>query len=275
VLARAEEELGFNLFDRVKGKLVPTPEANGLFSHALAVYDSVDRLRHVAENLRTAEQGGIRIAATPAFGIDLLPRAIASYRQEHDRIVFRVETLHHDEICRALLESRIDFGLAFEPILPAGVVGEFIARGNFVALTPSGMDFGSKRALGIEDLAVHPFIKLDGRGPLGRLLSNYMESGTVEIKPVAYAETYHVAKSLVSHGMGVTIIDNITALSGNDDRVRVWPLDPPLNFRVSILRVDKTRLSIVCRNFVSHLQTQIVKFLGQSERQPAGRRKTG
>ena len=33
VLAHAEQQLGFPLFDRVRGKLVPTPEADRLFAH--------------------------------------------------------------------------------------------------------------------------------------------------------------------------------------------------------------------------------------------------
>ena len=108
VLAHAEQQLGYALFDRVRGKLVPTPEADLLFSHVRSVSDSVDRLRHVAENLRSAEAGTIRIAATPAFGIDMLPKTIASYREIHSGTLFVVETLHHEEMANALLESRLD-----------------------------------------------------------------------------------------------------------------------------------------------------------------------
>ena len=114
VLAHAEQQLGYSLFDRASGKLVPTPEAHQLFAHVSTVYDSVDRLRNVAENLRAAESGRIRIAATPAFGIDLLPWSVATYRKKHGDTTFAVETLHHKEICSALLESRIDIGLAFD-----------------------------------------------------------------------------------------------------------------------------------------------------------------
>jgi DNA-binding transcriptional LysR family regulator len=126
------------------------------------------------------------------------------------------------------------------------------------------MQFGSSQALGIEDLAQHPFIKLDGRGPLGRLLSAYIQSGTIEINPVAFAETYHVAKALVSQGTGVTITDEITARSGGSSNIRIWPLDPPLQFRVCILRMDNMPLSLVCQNFVSHLKVEVLKFLNHS-----------
>ena len=261
VLAHAEQQLGYALFDRVRGKLIPTPEADQLYSHVLTVNDSVDRLRHVAENLRAAEAGKIRIAATPAFGIDLLPKAIASYREMHSDTVFVVETLHLDEMASALLESRLEVGLAFDPDEIPGISSELLDHGSFVALTPPGIVFGTKKALEISDLAKHPFISLDDRGPLGRLLSTHVESSGVKINAVAYAETYQVAKALVSYGVGVTITDEVTAKSSGHDNVRVWPLVPSLQFRIAALRLDKAPMSIVCRRFVDHLKECIHAFL--------------
>jgi len=108
VLAHAEQQLGYALFDRVKGKLVATPEADRLFGLVSNVYAHVEELRNVAENLRASDVGKIRIAATPAFGVDLIPTAISSYLEKHKDTVFEIETLHHDEIADALHESRID-----------------------------------------------------------------------------------------------------------------------------------------------------------------------
>jgi molybdenum-dependent DNA-binding transcriptional regulator ModE len=65
VLAHAEQQLGYLLFDRVKGKLVATPEADRLFGLVSNVYEHVEQLRHVAENLRASDVGKVRIAASP------------------------------------------------------------------------------------------------------------------------------------------------------------------------------------------------------------------
>jgi DNA-binding transcriptional LysR family regulator len=261
VLAHAEQQLGYALFDRVRGKLIPTPEADQLFSHVTKVNDSVDRLRHLAENLRAAEQGSIRIATTPAFGIDLLPRAIASYRENHPETVFLVETLHHDEMAVALLESRIDVGLAFDPEYLPGIVAEPLARGSFVVLTAPDADFGGRKSVSIVDLDGSNFIKLDSRGPLGRLLSNHIESSAVTLNTVAYAETYQIAKALVSYGVGVTIVDQVTAHSSGHDSIHVWPFEPDIRFGITALHLDKAPLSMVCRRFIDHLKMELEEFL--------------
>ena len=261
VLAHAEQQLGYRLFDRVKGKLVPTPEADQLFNHVREVNDSLDRMRHVAQNLRKAKQGRVRIAATPAFGIDVLPGAIAAYREHNRDVFFSVETLHHGEICNALLESSIDVGLLFDPGVIPGIVSERLAWGRMFVLAPAGTDFGGRETLRLEDLAGFPFISLDRRGPLGRLLFKHLEAGGVELDTVVYAETYQVAKSLVSHGAGVTIADEITARSSGHDNVRFWPLEPELRFQVSALHSENAPMSLISRSFTDFLKGQIEEFL--------------
>ena len=265
VLAHAEQQLGYALFDRVRGKLVPTPEADLLFSHVRSVSDSVDRLRHVAENLRSAEAGTIRIAATPAFGIDMLPKTIASYREIHSGTLFVVETLHHEEMANALLESRLDVGLAFDSEPVPGIETELLGLGSFVALTPADVGFGARKSLRLEDLAKHRFIGLDDRGPLGRLLSTHIASSGVRMNTVAYAETYQVAKAMVAYGVGVTVVDEVTARSSGHSTVKLWPLSPKLQFRIVVLQNNRVPMSMVCRQFVEHLRGGIQSFLGQHD----------
>ena len=206
-MSNAELQLGYALFDRVKGKLIPTPEADRLFVHVTHVNDSVDRLRRVADNLRLMEKGTIRIAATPAFGIEFLPGAIASYRKEYGELMFSTETLRHEELAAALLDSRIDIALAFDPGNLPGIRGELLCHGRFVVLVPADLGLEKSGALRLEDMAGLPFIRLDNKGALDRLLSAHIESGSVELEPVAIAGSYQLAKALVSHGVGVGIVD--------------------------------------------------------------------
>lgn len=261
VLAHAEQQLGYRLFDRVKGKLVPTPEAHQLIRHVEAVYRNVDRLRHVADNLRLAESGRIRIASTPAFGLEVLPRAVATFRERHDDIVFEVETLHLDEITTALVESRMDIGLAFEPVSHHDVDEVRLATGRFVVVAPESAEFGNRETLSIADLAPFPFIGLMGRGPLGRLLSAHLGTSDADLDIVAWSETYHVAKALVSFGVGVTIADEITALSGGSAGIQVLPLEPALKFDITALHLKSVPLSIAAKNFLVHLETTVRDFL--------------
>jgi len=261
VLAHAEQQLGYRLFDRVKGKLIPTPEAHQLFKHVADVYEDVDRLRHVAKNLKAASVGRIRVAGTPAFGLEVLPRAVASFRQLHEDAVFELETLHFEEIIDALLECRVDIGLAFDPESSPGIEEQQLASGRFVVLARNAETFDGRTTLSVDDLKAHPFIGLDSRGPLGRSLSAYISSSHTDLEIVAWAETYHVAKALVACGAGVTIADEITARSAVADDVVMIALEPALEFDIKALHLGDAPLSIVAKKFIEHLGAVINEFL--------------
>ena len=261
VLAHAEQQLGYRLFDRVKGKLIATPEADRLFGLVSNVFDHVEQLRHVAENLRASDVGKVRIAATPAFGVDLLPAAVSGYLEEHSDTVFEIETLHHDEIAGALLSSRIDIGLVFDTTPVPGLVSETLANDEFVVIAPQNTDLGGNDRVSIDELAGLPFIGLSGRGPLGRLLTSHLEKSGVDLNMIVFTETYQIAKALVAKGSGVSIVDAITACATERDNVRRWLLDPPLRYSIDVLHADSMPPSILCRRFVKHLKSVIGQHL--------------
>jgi DNA-binding transcriptional LysR family regulator len=253
VLAHAEQQLGYRLFDRVKGKLIPTPEAHQLFGHVRDVYEDVDRLRHVAVNLRDASGGRIRVASTPAFGLEILPTAIASFRQEHPGAIFEVETLHLDEIQDALLESRIDIALVFDPAKRPGIRRDKLATARFFVLAHEKAHFQGRKTLTVDDLGGLPFIGLNSRGPLGKALSEYLKSANVELDIVAWTETYHVARTLVAAGTGITIADEITARSSIGGDLMMLPLEPALTFDIYLMRLARASLSLGTQRFATHL----------------------
>ena len=261
VLSHAEQQLGFALFERSKGRLVPTPEADQLFKHVTRVYQDVDRLRHIARNLRSADVGRVRIACTPAFGVELMPLAVASFLADNPDVVFDIETLHMQEIDSALLESRIDVGIAFDPVPSPGIEVRTLATSRFVVLAPLDSAFDTRKPVSIEDLAGHRFIGLNNRGPLGQLLSTKLAATDIALDTVAWTETYHVAKALVACGAGLSIADAITARSAPLDRIKIIALEPALEFNVCAMHNGAAPLSLLTTSFVAHLQAALVDFL--------------
>ena len=203
----------------------------------------------------------VRIAVLPALGIDLLPRAIASYLELHPETRFAIESLHHRQVARALKEFKIDIGLVFDPPDMPGISTDVLALGRFVVLTHDSMDFPEGESLTLADLEGMPLVSLSTRSPLGKLLDQRIASSGLKMRSVAEVETYQMAKSLVAHGAGVAIIDDITARSMGHDNVVSWQLEPELNYKVALLHVESEPLSIVTQRFVDHLATELGRFL--------------
>jgi len=261
VLAHAEQQLGFPLFERHKGRIVPTREADRLIENVNDVYRDINELRRVSKNLSSAETGVVRIAMTPALGIDVIPAAIASYLAQHPDTMFEIETLHQHQVVRALREMRVDFGIVFSPPTTPGIRIDHLASAEFVVIADKSMDFVDRTKLTLEDLEGRDFVNLNARSPLGQILATRIESSDIQLRTVANVETYQMAKALVAHGTGVALIDEITARSSGHDQVVAYYLDPPLPFEICIMRTVSDPFTVITQRFIDHLKTEMNAFL--------------
>ena len=62
LIAYTEQRLGLMLFERIKGRLSPTPEARRLFVEVTALYQNVQRVNEVADNLAENREGQLRLS---------------------------------------------------------------------------------------------------------------------------------------------------------------------------------------------------------------------
>src|SRR6185369_588959 len=91
LMSHTEQRLGLELFRRTKGRLYPTPEARRLLGEVNVVYEGIERVNEIAEDLAANRTGSLRITCSPNLGQTVLPRAIASFRAAHPavRVVVR------------------------------------------------------------------------------------------------------------------------------------------------------------------------------------------
>ena len=67
LLADLERSLKFTLFDRVKGRLYPTVEAQALYEEVQRSLVGVDRIARAADEIRNLRRGTLLVAGAPAI----------------------------------------------------------------------------------------------------------------------------------------------------------------------------------------------------------------
>ena len=92
LLKQFEEELGFSLFHRAKGKLTPTPEAHRLSVDVDSALEGIDRVRRSAEDVRRHGTGRLRVGVTPMLYEAVVHELLSSFLREHPRLVLTMET---------------------------------------------------------------------------------------------------------------------------------------------------------------------------------------
>lgn len=265
VLKHAEDQLGFSLFQRVKGRLAPTDEAHALFQEVKEVYERLESLNQAARNLKQGEGGHIRIAILPALGLGVAPEAVTRFRAAHPNVTFDFRTLHYDEVARGLYGHEVDMALAYDAIHLPRIANFQIGSGELMMVFPRGeMGENAPERIDLKELETRDYVGSGSSGPVSEIFSREVERRGLTIREPITSSTFYMSASLVRHGVGVAVVDEFTARSEVTDLVEFRPLDPPLRFGVFCMHLEDRPLSQLAERFVATMAEVLAEQSGQA-----------
>ncbi|MCS0346945.1 LysR family transcriptional regulator [Vibrio diabolicus] len=259
VLAHTEQQLSFALFERVKGRLVPTQEAKALLPEAEKVYQQLGQFRSLTNKVKQGTQH-LRVGAPPVLAAHLLVPTVALLSKEHG-ISFELLTANRDELCSGLLKHELDVAIAFGEETPPALMGHVLLKENLALIAPKSAAIPAEKTVILEELISDDLsiIGLDSRDPLGLLLHQTLSARDEHYQHAITVRSYSAAAELVKNEAGFAIVDPWTAKQyRQDDAVSVHALEPNMSFSVSILFAEHTPQSIATKQFITALKQQMV-----------------
>lgn len=258
VLAHTEQQLSFALFERVKGRLVPTQEAKALLPEAEKVYQQLGQFRSLTNKVKQGTQH-LRVGAPPVLASQLLAPTVATLSKQQG-ISFELLTANRDELCSGLLKHELDVAIAFGEEAPPAILSEVLLKQQLVLIAPKEALNSTDDAISFDDLIQHelPIIGLDSRDPLGLLLHQTLSARDEHYNHAITVRSYAAAAELVKHHAGFAIVDPWTAKQYQDDEsVSVHSLSPALSFSISIMFAEHTPQSISTKLFIESLKLHV------------------
>jgi DNA-binding transcriptional LysR family regulator len=232
MLRHAESLLGFQLFQRTNGGLVPTEDAHVLFTEVSEIQDRVYALREAGRNLRKGIGGTLRISALPSLALEALPAAVSRFMRSHENVKFDLQTVHHDDLLRKLYERETDVAIAYQvpPTAPLG--HRWLGEGELVVLYREADMPDAPPRVELERLRGKRFISLAASGPIGQLFTQELQRLELELDEVVSARTFYIASALVRQGVGMTVVDSFTAQAALAPGLAMRPLKPQVTFDI-------------------------------------------
>jgi DNA-binding transcriptional LysR family regulator len=256
-LQHAEDQLGFKLFRRVRGRLLPTEEAHIVYRETREVYERIEMLQQACRSLRAGDDGHLRVAVIHAAGLEVAPAAIASFRRRYPRVTFDVRSYHHEESLRALFDRTSELAIVWGAAVHPRVAAQKVGQGELVVVYPKGQLTDVGERVPIHALAGRDMIGIQTSGPVGDLLSAHLNKLSESLNEVVSAHTFFVAAALVREGVGLAIVDELTARAAADERIEYKPLDPPVKFDIYAAHLEDRPLSHLAQKFVAELAREL------------------
>lgn len=213
MLQHAELTLGFPLFLRSRGKLVPTPEAMRLQEELQPFDEQLLRIRRVVANLASGTEAPLRIGATPALAHHLAPQAVALWCRAYPTSECLLSASHTREMLYSLLLNETDVGLTMQPITHPNLITTVVRDSDVYAIAPANWwpEEVLDQPVMPEDIAGQPFISIDTKSHLGASVSNWLAGIAPPPNIKVSVQTYTLARSLVEANIGIAVVDSFTA----------------------------------------------------------------
>ena len=249
-IGELENRLGFSLFDRIKGRLVPTPEGQMFYRDVDASFSELDRLRSSAARIRDFGSGSIRVASLAALGSTLLPRAIREFRNSNPSIIVTLNILSSSAVRNAVADGEFDVGLAADEVDLSGVDHQVFGSFPGILAIPAGHPLASLEVVRPGDVDGVDYIALS---PEDRARSRFdsvcAEAGS---KPNLVTETPNSATvcALALEGVGVGLVNPLAA-DGFVERGLIFRrFEPQVQFKSFVLYRPDVQKGRLVRAFV-------------------------
>ena len=252
-----EHSLGFDLFERRAGRLLPTVEAQILHEEVQRSFMGLDRIVQVARDIQTLNSGSLRIAALPALALGFLPRVIGKFNAIHPNLSISLQIRSSVRVMEWLASQQIDVGFAAVQQVHAAVEQELLLEAPFVAVLPTGHPLEKKSVLRPVDFADENFIstgyELDARSRIDAVFSDAGIKRRLSID----TQLSLAICNMVAEGMGVSLVDPVTAAEFQGRGVVARKFRPQLPFRYNLLFPAHRSRSNITQAFVAMVKTEL------------------
>lgn len=209
ILLHAEDQLGFKLFNRVRGKLVPTREAEELYPECERIFSELSALRRRTTDMRFGRTGLIRIAASAPPAMSIVPKALVAFRASHPDIVVRSLIAPLVNVVDMIRDGDAPLGIVMNNFARPGIDVETLGHAELICIIPEHHRLAELEQIGFADLQNEMLISYRAGTLPGRLLVSAAAAEKQIFNPAIEIDISITALPFVRDGFGVAIVDGL------------------------------------------------------------------
>lgn len=223
LIRKLEAHAALQLFDRVRGRLVPTREAIALLDEVDRCFVGMELIEHRIRTLRSGAATRLRVAAYPAFGNGFLPRAIARMARADGTPRLSLQIMSSRDVYQNVLAGRFDMGLMADETAATGLEHHAFAQLQGVVVMPRGHALAHQPVVQASDLVAAPFVALNPEDPSRRRLEARLGELDVQLDPIVETPYASTVCELALAGVGIGLVNPIVALDYVDRGLLLRP----------------------------------------------------
>ncbi|AUA33302.1 LysR family transcriptional regulator [Pseudomonas sp. SGAir0191] len=260
-IRKLESNAGFALFHRIRGRLVPTQEAQALMVDVDRVFVGMEAIEHRMKSLRNYGTDRLTIAAHPALGNAFIPRALASFDLPARNLRVSMKVLSSREVHQEVSSGQCDFGLMADEMPVMGLEHSAFLDVPGVIVMAKGHPLARKTVINPTDLADHDFLALNPEDSSRQRLEETLQAAGIALNVRIETPYGHAICELALRGVGIGFVSPISVVDYLDRGLEVRRFGIDVKFSSLLLFRPGMPLAENSKKLISNLRIQLKKDL--------------
>ncbi len=259
LIAALEHAVGYSLFERQKGRLLATPDANALYEFVEQSFVGIDKVTQAAAEIRMFKRGALQIASMPALALGFLPKVVSRFASSRPGINVSIQIRSSQKVLDLIASQQFDIGLAaVEGSHPALFV-ESLLKARMVCVIPEDHRLAKQNIIRPEDLQNEVFVSLGEEFGTRRMVDNVFEDAGIYSRMTSVdTQLSEAACAFVRQGFGVSLVEPICASESLGRGLVARPFEPAIEYEYSVLYPRHRPRSRLTDEFVTTLKEALL-----------------
>jgi DNA-binding transcriptional LysR family regulator len=233
-----EAEIGYPLFARKGPRVTPTEQGFLLYEDVERALGGLRRIRERAREIAHGDAQPLLVAATSALAVGLLPQALQQTEGKAGATPVHLRSASPEEVVHAVLSGTVQIGASSLPLEHQGLNVLWNGQAPCVAVLPATDALARRRTVPLAALAHRRLVTMSNPYRLRRRLDDVLaRAGLQPQQRHALIETNSSvnALALVRAGLGVAVLEPLTAHGALPEGLVVRPLDTDIPFFFGVI----------------------------------------
>lgn len=205
MLANLELDIDIELFERVRGRLVPTERAMRLYQEVDRIFGGLRQVEQAITDIRREEDGQINLGVIPGLSGPFLARVVTGFALRRPNVQVKIHSRESHQLLDWLRAGQLDIAVVNAAADAPGVRFADFMRADLRCMVPLDHPLAFHTEVGIEDIAPYDIIAFQPNSASRGQMDGLFSRAGLRPKIRFEATTAHDVISLVGAGLGIAL----------------------------------------------------------------------
>jgi DNA-binding transcriptional LysR family regulator len=254
-IATLEDELGVELFKRIKQRVALTPAGEAFANHVQRALDTLQHGQQEMVRWQEGHSGTVLVGCNHSLAGAFLPPLLSIFQQQYPDIQVKVSVHSSDKVLTLVEYGEVDLGFIFDPQIRSKVlvVKELYREPIQLLVSPQHpLAHLEASELTLARIVKEPLITLGETARLRKVLERIITQRGLGIRSAIEMESIEGLRSLVRESGGATLVPpSLLCSSKEDNQLVLRPIiDLPEEFIFALIYRRFGSMSPSARQFI-------------------------